>query len=472
MSPSYALYLITKVSSILIVLTVIMMGINYGIHLIAQWRTKTKKAFNFKEYFLSTIFVAYLSALLMITLARQASLYSSVNLKLFQSYRTSIAVLDTRSLVHIVMNILMTIPFGLLLPLVYKKSQKFLNFLVIIVITIVSIESLQMILGRGIFDIDDIFNNLLGGIIGFGFTNNYLNFKQRNLTLPKFLLSLSPLILSVIVGVTLFLNYQMQPFGNLRIHAEESTKLKGKTISISPNLDLNSTTIKLKGEPVDITSVDIFKRIKPESIDMQTFFNTLSQYDAIESSDWYYPNSDEIQYSYKDAYLLFNKRNGNIRYSRSTNSEYSTSTDLDRVVDDLGSLNLPILKTQIHHSEIILEKDTWYLAKKKSITGNLMYDGTATIRYDQSDKIVVLDYGIGIFEKVSTVDLISPEEIYKSIKKGKFPTYYYTDVKEIEMISIELDYMEDSKNFMQPIYKVGLTFDGNLDYVLLPAIKK
>ena len=195
MSPSYALYLITKVSSILIVLTVIMMGINYGIHLIAQWRTKTKKAFNFKEYFLSTIFVAYLSALLMITLARQASLYSGVNLKLFQSYRTSIAVLDTRSLVHIVMNILMTIPFGLLLPLVLKKSQKFLHFLVIIVITIVSIESLQMILGRGIFDIDDIFNNLLGGIIGFGFTNIYLNFKQRNLTLPKFLLSLSPVIL-------------------------------------------------------------------------------------------------------------------------------------------------------------------------------------------------------------------------------------------------------------------------------------
>ena len=60
-------------------------------------------------------------------------------------------------------NILMFIPMGILLPLVFKKINKKNIFIISIFITL-SIEVLQPIVGRS-FDIDDIIMNFIGIII-------------------------------------------------------------------------------------------------------------------------------------------------------------------------------------------------------------------------------------------------------------------------------------------------------------------
>ena len=62
-------------------------------------------------------------------------------------------------------NILMFIPMGILLPLVFKKINKKNIFIISILITL-SIEILQPIVGRS-FDIDDIIMNFIGIIIGY-----------------------------------------------------------------------------------------------------------------------------------------------------------------------------------------------------------------------------------------------------------------------------------------------------------------
>lgn len=65
----------------------------------------------------------------------------------------------------LISNMLMFIPMGILLPLVFKKINKKNTFIISIFITL-SIEVLQPIVGRS-FDIDDIIMNFIGIIIGY-----------------------------------------------------------------------------------------------------------------------------------------------------------------------------------------------------------------------------------------------------------------------------------------------------------------
>ena len=66
---------------------------------------------------------------------------------------------------EIIMNVLIFIPFGIYAGILFKRwiigKQFFLFFLISLII-----EGFQFLLGIGAFDITDIINNTLGGIIG------------------------------------------------------------------------------------------------------------------------------------------------------------------------------------------------------------------------------------------------------------------------------------------------------------------
>ena len=63
------------------------------------------------------------------------------------------------------LNILMFIPFGFIVSRYYKKTK--LSILALLILPIL-IESIQLITSRGVFEISDILNNLIGGLIGLG----------------------------------------------------------------------------------------------------------------------------------------------------------------------------------------------------------------------------------------------------------------------------------------------------------------
>ncbi|WP_334297190.1 VanZ family protein [Anaerosporobacter faecicola] len=69
--------------------------------------------------------------------------------------------------INIVGNIVAFIPFGFILPAISPKNRKFLNVALLSFEFTLSIELLQLVLQVGTFDVDDIFLNLMGGIIGY-----------------------------------------------------------------------------------------------------------------------------------------------------------------------------------------------------------------------------------------------------------------------------------------------------------------
>lgn len=65
-------------------------------------------------------------------------------------------------------NILVFMPYGFFIPMLFKKINSFLKFLIFLLIIILLIEISQFFTMSGSFDIDDIILNLLGASIGYG----------------------------------------------------------------------------------------------------------------------------------------------------------------------------------------------------------------------------------------------------------------------------------------------------------------
>lgn len=64
-------------------------------------------------------------------------------------------------------NVLCFVPFGILFPIVFSKKQSFPKTVLIGMLLSVCIETLQFWLGTGVSDIDDVFFNTCGAILGY-----------------------------------------------------------------------------------------------------------------------------------------------------------------------------------------------------------------------------------------------------------------------------------------------------------------
>jgi glycopeptide antibiotics resistance protein len=67
--------------------------------------------------------------------------------------------------VNIFGNLFALMPYGMFIPLIFKKINKYYKFLILMIILVVTIELLQFISLSGSCDIDDLILNVLGASI-------------------------------------------------------------------------------------------------------------------------------------------------------------------------------------------------------------------------------------------------------------------------------------------------------------------
>lgn len=70
-------------------------------------------------------------------------------------------------MVNVVGNVVVFIPFGILLPYNIKKFNGFVSVMLVTFLFSLLIESVQLITRTGSFDVDDILLNTIGGILGY-----------------------------------------------------------------------------------------------------------------------------------------------------------------------------------------------------------------------------------------------------------------------------------------------------------------
>lgn len=99
-------------------------------------------------------------------------------LKRFITYREAIGL--ESFIINIFGNIAAFVPFAFMLPIISENNRKFLNVTIITFLFSLTVELLQLISKVGIFDVDDLSLNTLGGIFG------YFIFKLANSIRKRF----------------------------------------------------------------------------------------------------------------------------------------------------------------------------------------------------------------------------------------------------------------------------------------------
>lgn len=85
-------------------------------------------------------------------------------LKRFITYRKVLGI--ENFIINIFGNVLAFMPFGFALPIISPSNRKLINIVLLSLELSLTIELIQIILKVGAFDVDDLFLNTMGGMIG------------------------------------------------------------------------------------------------------------------------------------------------------------------------------------------------------------------------------------------------------------------------------------------------------------------
>ncbi|GKU77207.1 VanZ family protein [Paenibacillus sp. L3-i20] len=153
---------------------IVIIGIEFvliGLYFFLYYRNRQsegKPRTGMKKLFLGALFIGYVVFVLQLTMfGRGNSHFLEMSLHPFSSYIEAWNKYSLRDLQNCIFNIIMFIPMGILLPLISRKCNAFKWLLLIVVSSTLFIETYQTLSGSGLFELDDIINNTLGGILGY-----------------------------------------------------------------------------------------------------------------------------------------------------------------------------------------------------------------------------------------------------------------------------------------------------------------
>lgn len=107
--------------------------------------------------------VMYVAILLAITyFSRESGSRIGIDMELFSTWG-----INRRNNAYVVENVLLFIPYGFILAWADARQRRFLLNFLTGAATSLAIECMQLVTGRGYFQIDDILTNIMGTILGF-----------------------------------------------------------------------------------------------------------------------------------------------------------------------------------------------------------------------------------------------------------------------------------------------------------------
>ena len=183
---------------------------------------------------------------------------AGITVHFFSSYREAyhnINVMLEKNVLfrNIILNIMLFIPLGFLLPFYTDKLKKAYKVVIIGFLATLMIEVTQYLAKYGIFEADDILNNTLGTIIGYCVFMILYKLKNKE-NIKDIIKYTMPMILTITVFIGIFVIYQNQEFGNLEF--EYNYKINMKNVNVTSEVDLSKQQITK-----DIYYVDTLNQI-------------------------------------------------------------------------------------------------------------------------------------------------------------------------------------------------------------------
>lgn len=439
----------------------VLLGVGYfGVY---KKLLKGKKRITKKQMFLGGLFTIYIIMVIGATLLNRGSYFKGeTNLHFLSSYREAWNSATLRSWQFLILNILMFFPLGILLPLVNKRFQDIKWIFLIALIFTLFIECFQFMTGFGIFELDDIFNNILGALIGYGIVMSILTMaKGKNGKKLKALYYLFPLFIVVLVFGGMHIVYERQEFGNLEMNYDYKRDMKNTEILSNIELNNNQKNAAIfKAPSQDATSAKEFAINFLENLNLETKDLEINAYHD-EAIYWAgEERSCNISINYLDGsytYTDFSSFDGGME---------GMDVDKSIILKDLKKFNINIPEGAAFRKE----GTGFYkwMVDKKFIDDKLT-DGTLSCVYYKDNTIKEINNNLIRYDKVGEARIKSELEAYKEIKEGKFK-FFKNDIKTLKIMGVKLDYDLDSKGYYQPIYVFKFLVDGKSSEICIPAL--
>ena len=432
-----------------------------GYFLVYKKKMKGTKNLNLGKIALWSIFLIYMIIVLGATIGNRPSGYESINLHLFSSYRHAYNNFSLAEWRYIILNILMFVPIGFMLPLLFKKCEcYYITYLTGFSISIF-IEILQIISKRGIFEIDDIINNTLGCVIGYGIVMILMALFKRSKKHKAFVITSYqiPLILSIIFISMAFIKYDKQELGNLDI--TNSYKINMSTIDVSTNMSFDD----------NINKAYVYQTYVGNKEDAINLANKI--FSKLNTS------VDESQNDEYDDTIVLKSKNG--EYSLWVNYKGLTTWFIDfREMESKGKENLTYKEVKDLLSKFDIElpnsahfKDNGegnYSISLNMVKLNDVYlDGELRCMISEDNEVCDITNNIISYKPYKEYEVISMKEAYDKILKGDFKFYDKLN-SNIEVIEGSLIYQLDSKGFYQPVYDFKVNINGNINNIYIKAL--
>lgn len=438
-----------------------------GYFIIYKKVLKGEKILNIGKVIWFALFLCYLVIISGATmLSRGSGWENSEIIPLFYSYReawNSFSVIAWR---NIILNIILFIPFGFLLPIGIQRFRRFWKIYLAGLCFTILIEGMQLILKKGIFEMDDIFNNLLGTMIGYGCFAIVKwigsRSKKEQVSRGKAVALQIPLLGTVIMFSMIFTIYGKQELGNLECN-------------YISRYDTDLLDISAKASYSENAEKEEVYKISPATIDetrkqAEDFFELLgtgldeSRTDLYENTAVYYNtdgNSLWIEYtggiySYTDYDVVFGE----------DKIETEPQADEGEIRKALKSYGIDVPTEAVFEN---LGEGNYQFTVEEYRTEDVMHDGTLTCSYYENGRFGDIRNHILICEKYKEFSVLSEKEAYEQICGGRF-RWYSNEKLEIVLGKVKLRYVIDSKGFYQPVYMFKAVVNDSDAEIIVPAI--
>ena len=385
------------------------------------WYRKKGREFPWKNAVVLLVLCGYAALLSYATLWRNDVWHSAPNLHLFRAWREAWNEFSLQTWLNTLLNVAMFLLLGCLLPLLHRVFRRWpVTFGAGLTYTLL-IETLQYVTGRGIFDVDDLFNSTLGTMLGFCGMMAALHFQRRAMKKALAIAALPLAFVAFLLGGWIF--YEAKEYGNLQ------------------EAPAQAPVYRMTG--FDQESCSKFVQKFAENMDISVLKGT------------YYDNSAFFggQAALKVNYL-----------DRSYSFTPGAEINLESLEEE--SLRAWLVSHKIDVPEAArFQRDgnTCTFTANSIWDGGQVIDGTLRCQFDPPATLVWMENNMTAAQQYKDTPVISQTQAYDRLCRGKFSSgdvFESWEETSISVTACSLEYRTDSKGFYRPVYVFSLAANG------------
>ena len=414
-----------------------------------------EKKFPWGKAVLIVVFLAYLVVLDYATIGRSGYHGTQVNFHLFRAWRTAWNNYSVKSWLNVLLNILLFVPLGFFVPILSKRFRKWYYMLGLGFGVSLWIEGLQLLLARGICDVDDLFCNTLGTMIGcflilaiFSITG-----KEKH-RIRNFVLYTLSFLLPIAATGGIFIAYGLQEYGNF----PDAPTYQVNTSKITWELacELPEAT-----ETVPIYYAGAFTDADCDALGAEFAHAIGADFDSV----LHYENETMfIDHSAKDGahQLTISLINRSFTYNRMRSLDESilwATADRETLEKLLSGFPVDVPDGAMFW----VVGNGWHAFEADRLaTPQGMYDGILKCRYSADGMIREMKSELNLYCYYKEETVISPQEAYRLLCSGHFgeAADFPTETAVMKITNCTLEYRVDTKGYYRPVYLFEVESDA------------